>query len=168
MMTYSFSREIAVKEGLRESVDIDKGMLKRPFLTIKSKVDRFEKEQIDRRLEKVLASEPANIKEMKVLIRTENTDRKDQKQIDKWLKDKRLIKVRELGKIDSFKNRVLLVYVEEQYRSNYRLRDVTERKIDGIAEIELDGFHDIAGRMVYINLDKKNGRYKVNKIIYRK
>lgn len=166
MKTYKFSRETAVEKGYRKDVKINKERFKRPFLTIKKNLTQEEKEQYEKFKEIAMNKKPeVDISYLDIITTPFNGIGKEELKIKK--DSKKFITLNELKTLDNFKDRTLYVYVEGQYKTNYELRSILRSDMNEIVEINLGEFYDIAGRIVYINLDKNNGEYKIKKIVYK-
>ena len=169
MITVVYSREVAVKEGFRESAEINKEDFKRPVL-IHLRADYEAKDFYKKReemLNGVTKIEKNVVKRSflngSLILCTDKHSNK--KLISAIWNTKKKIGLKEVIQLDNFKDRTIYVYIEKQDGSIYTARNIEGLNKDQVFDIKLDGLYDIAGRLVYINLDKKNGVYKVNQIV---
>lgn len=169
MIKVVYSREVAVKEGFRKSAEINKGDFKRPFLThsygdYKAKDFNQTREAILNGVTKIVNDKmQRSFQNVSMLLCTSNSNVK--KSISKIWDSVKKINVAEAIELDSFKNRTIYVYVEKQNGSIYTVKNIAGLDKDQIYDIHLGDFYDIAGKLVYINLNKKHGEYKVNQIV---
>lgn len=188
MAKYIYNREIAVKEGYRESAEISKGHFKRPVAIwhrdiIEKKSNNFDKERekLLNNITKLKAEVPyrSNIDDKSEFIRTgfhygnfrhnisyPNNSNGMRKTSDPFSYENN-ISISELINSTSINKKRISCYAEKQNGYMYTLRDISKTNKDSIHEIELDGFYDIVGKEVFINISKKDGVYKVNQILYR-
>lgn len=189
MTRYFYDRGVAIKEGYRISEEIDKSSFKRPVCEWHKNIfiDKNKKFIKDREylLNNVtkLKNEAYNFScyEMEGEFRRSYLGQgrfktsllnknKTNKLIAKTYKVNKLfnlnnkITLKELIKKDKLNKRGIYCYVEKQENTVYTLRDLTVANKDEIYNIELNNFYDIAGKVIYINISKKDDIYKVNQI----
>lgn len=171
MTTVRFTREVAVKEGLRGSTEIDKSSFKRP--TLLCRYEEFKNKNFHRTRETLLDNVAKKHNNNKVdgsfgftyLTLSGRDSPKTQAIISKYYDQFNKIWLRDAIETSSFKKKTIWVYVEEQDGNVYTFREMTNRNKDVVYDIDLGKFYDIAGKIAFINLSKKNGVYKVNQII---
>ncbi len=174
-MMIKYSRETAVKEGLRKSVEIDKGFFKRPAMMVtKAGLEwgaekETLKKKIDRYLDIVTRVENGDIKTTLPnfwgALKTA-TPKRVKKMLGESIGDKyeKEIRIKEAIELENFKGKTINCIVEKQYNNIYTLRDARSRKGE-VYEIKLDRFVNIVGRDIYMNLDKKDGNFIVKEIL---
>lgn len=160
--TITYSRKTAVEEGLRKSVEIDKGDFKRPIM----KFMRYKPyKEVGNAISNIFSTVPSALKRGSVSV-------------SGYLKDdeNKMAAFNSLGKVgtnmclediistETFKKKSIYVYVEKQHKDTYTLRCLS-KNLPFVADIKLDDFYDIAGRSLMMYLSKANGVYTVNRII---
>ncbi|MCK9470650.1 MAG: hypothetical protein M0Q88_02725 [Bacilli bacterium] len=174
-MKMVYNREIAVKEGYRNSVEINKSYFKRPRMIVNKEgliVSKGE-ETLERKIENKLASItqifdgvimsviPSLVKET-----VTHNEYKKSRVRGKWATTKfqKEITIEKALELENFKDKTIFCYVEKQYNNKYDICPAGSKRGDAY-EIELDGFYNIAGREIYINLDKIDGKFKVREVV---
>lgn len=183
MTRYLYNREVAVKEGYRSSTEINKDSFKRPVAQWnKNKLNPNASKYIENR--KYLLNHITRLKEENI-IKTDcegefsksnfgsSRFREDRpmvnkskviRKIDEIYNLENKVNLKELIKLSDTEKRSICCYVEKQHGYIYTLRDLATINKDEVYEVKLDGLYDVVAKAVYINLSKKNGDYKVNKI----
>ena len=155
-MIETYSREIAVQEGVRKNAEINKGCIKRP---------------VSRLIRGVLSREPSLNKTITPSAYMANFSKafdyeKDNKRYNMYrmMRNTRKFKFSDLRELENFENVTFEVYVEKQHNNIYSLRNLEGALID-VVDVKFEKFVDIVGKALVINLDKKDGKCKINKIM---
>lgn len=150
MLVYSYSRKEALEEGLRDKLEINKDDFKRPILMISK---RESKKSIQDTMRRYFSKFPASLILHKKMI------------LGRDIKGNDEIALEDIDKLKDFKKKTVSVYVEKQHDNTYTLREYKVASLNVIKEIKIEnGFYDIAGKIVNINLTKQNDKYTVNYI----
>lgn len=154
-MSEIYNREIAVKEGVRKNAEIDKGHMKRSCGRLVKKTyvryydirDSIVPNRYGTDLSETIRKiDDADMRNKHTSMQYHRADFND-------LKDK-----------DNFKNATFYVYVEKQHKNIYTLRELYNGLIENI-DVEFTEFVDIVGKALVINVDKINGKVKINKML---
>lgn len=169
-----FNREIAVREGLRDRVEINKDNFKRPYHLTR----KWQK--------KWLFNHSIHTAALVSDIKKYYKDKDIKKLVNKILAKERLISLKDLLESGNITDKTILVYVEkysdnvytvrEDYEYNNKLLFGKSNNFDEnffkylgrervIADLYCNQFFNIAGCFVAINLDKKDGKYYFKHVI---
>lgn len=169
MTKITYSRAVAVEEGFRKSVEIDKSCMKRPVLThlyadYKNKDFYKEREEL---LNNVTTFSNGKVERSfkRGFRMLKGKDPKMASVIKKMNDINKPINLDDAVSLESFSNKTLYVYIEKQEGNIYTARNIPGLSMEQIYDLDLGNFYEIAGRLVYINLSKKNNVYKVNQIV---
>lgn len=172
-----YTRELAVEEGVRNNTRLDKGFMKRPSITVyRKKVSGVRSGKTGEKItytknnkgdfNSLGLKNPLEISHHRegVYRFIKNTGIGREKTIEKLVSKKRKGEFSLLMNSDDFKNKSFYLYIEKQHGNTYTVRSITE-KGTLVCDIDLGQYYDIAGKVVLINLSKKDGRFQVRQII---
>lgn len=158
-MIKTYSREIAVQEGVRKNAEINKACIKRP-------VSKLIGGTVSLRIPKL--NENIDPSGYRAKIHDSFDFKNDNKRYNEYkmiTAGEYKVKFSDLTELESFKNSTFCVYVEKQHNNIYSLRNLYSDLVDDVVEVELEEFIDIVGKALFINMDKKDGKCKVNSVL---
>lgn len=175
-MKKEFNREIALENGLRESIQLDKGCTKRPATKIfKKRVSSRKVVDGSGRIE-YITNGLQNFNYLGVRdILDPNSYREGPFDYFKGIPAKegiadRLVKAKSKGYLKDiedgkdFSKKTFYAYCEKQHKNTYTLRDFWAKELV-VKDIDLSDFYDIAGRAVMISMSRKQGKVQVHQIL---
>lgn len=159
--TFKFSREDAVREGYRSSVEISKEYFKRPLLKIYRKKHYSSNLNAVNNIYKEI---PCRLSYAVNVYEYFKGDIEKKKEYNMINKTGMAMLLKDLAATNSFKNKTIYVYIEKQHNGIYALREL-RGKDNYITDIDFDKFYNIVGKIAFINLNKSKGEYKINRIL---
>lgn len=149
-----FDRNIAVKEGYRESVEINKDKTKRPFILARKHLNKY------------LFNKNDLYGKENLIIRAFEDKNKSLNRIVKKITDKKkLIDVAELDKHENLKDKTIFVYIEKYSDNVYTVREDRYRDSQVTANLYSEQFFGIAGEFMIINFNKIDGKYHFKYVV---
>jgi hypothetical protein len=166
-----FTRETAVEKSLRKDARLDRGYMKRPALALYTKrakggtggngaATKYEKN-----LKKI--NRGPYLKQYHVKTHDDayrncfEGDKARQSYIDNLARGHESLSLVTSG--ENFKKKPFVVYVEKQHGDTYTLRDLKYNSVE-VCDIEMSEYHDLAGRVVIMEMSKKGGKLEVHRI----
>lgn len=149
-----FDRNIAVKEGYRNSEEINKNKYKRPFLLARKWQNDY-----------LFNKKDIYGKHNWIINGFKDKDKNLNKIIKKITDKNKLMKVSDLDEYESLKDKTIFVYVEKYSNNIYTVREDIYRDSQEITELYSKQFFGIAGEFMIINFDKIKGEYHFNYVV---